>query len=315
MRELINKLYKGSSTAAKMVWNSPIDSEETLETKMAELIKESIYHCVSEANSNGRLASYPPSSQALTPSYATRFAAWEKSMRELSDDANAAMGTLMALFDPDCNVHRELTAWFEWTCLLSCLNDYNFRNAWSKFYARYQPNKQVNLDTISKKWENLTDGDHTFADFHGKYIKLIEETELIGQPPTIAKQFEMLRRNVKNPNLSHIVVNLSLPDSRKISLEGFFEDCNHFIQYNKEKDSGRKRKAEEVLGRTVKVSDDSSADMPLNAVCYRCGRPGHTSFYLYFCQTCSLRYSWRGCEGSSLRGGRGYGDQVCQGWR
>ena len=79
----------------------------------ATLIMESIYHCVSEANSTSRLATYPPSSQALTPSYATRFAAWEKSMRELSDDANAAMGTLMALFDPDCNAHRELTAWFE----------------------------------------------------------------------------------------------------------------------------------------------------------------------------------------------------------
>ena len=101
-----------SSTAAKLVWNSPIDSEETFETKMAELkatlIKESIYYCVSEVNSTCRLATYPPSSQALTPSYATRFDAWEKSMRELSDDANAAMGTLRALFDPDCNAHREL---------------------------------------------------------------------------------------------------------------------------------------------------------------------------------------------------------------
>ena len=68
-----------SSTAVKLVGNSPIDSEETFETKMAELkatlIKESIYHCVSEANSTSRLASYPPSSQASTPSYGTRFAA------------------------------------------------------------------------------------------------------------------------------------------------------------------------------------------------------------------------------------------------
>ena len=44
---------------------------------------------------------------------------------------------------------------------------------------------------------------------------------------------EALRRSVKNPKLSHIVVNLSFPDLRKISLEGFFEDCNHYIQYNK----------------------------------------------------------------------------------
>ena len=31
----------------------------------------------------------------------------------------------------------------------------------------------------------------------------------------------MLRRNVKNPHLTHIVVKLSLPESRKISLGGF----------------------------------------------------------------------------------------------
>ena len=93
-----------SSTAVNLVWNSLIDSEETFETKMvkANLIKEGINHFVKDANSTCSLASYPPSSQALTPSYATRFAAWEKSIRELSDGANAAMGTLMALFDPDC---------------------------------------------------------------------------------------------------------------------------------------------------------------------------------------------------------------------
>ena len=132
--------YSDSSTVVKFVWNSPIDSEETFETKMAELkaypIMESIYHCVSEANSTSRLASYPPSSQALAPSYATRFAAWEKSIRELRDDANAAMGTLVALFDPDCNAHRELAAWFEKDVTAAVPHardrgrkDYNFRNA------------------------------------------------------------------------------------------------------------------------------------------------------------------------------------------
>ena len=74
--------------------------------------------------------------------------------------------------------------------------------------------------------------------------------------------------------MSHIVVNLSLPESRKISLEGFFKDCNYYIQYNKDKDSGRKRRAEEVLGRTVKVVDRYAS----YAICYRCGRPGHLRF-------------------------------------
>ena len=140
------------------------------------LIKESIYHCVSESNSNDRLAARLRSADAQSPSYATRYAAWEKSMRELNDDANAAMGTLLALF----LVRGERYSMQHDRGRM----DYNFRNAWVKFYARYQPNKQVNLDTILKKWEALTDEDLSFSDFHGKYIKLIGEMELIGQPPT-----------------------------------------------------------------------------------------------------------------------------------
>ena len=71
--------------------------------------------------------------------------------------------------------------------------------------------------------------------------------ELIGQLPTEAKRYEMLRRNVKNPSLEQIVAKLSLSDARRISLDVFFEDCDYFIQYNKEKDSGRKRKLERCL--------------------------------------------------------------------
>ena len=76
------------------------------------------------------------------------------------------------------------------------------------------------MDTILKKWEPLTDEDISFADFHGQYLKLIKEMELIGQPPTEAKRYEMLRRYAKNPNLSHFVVELSLPDARRTSLDG-----------------------------------------------------------------------------------------------
>ena len=43
-------------------------------------------------------------------------------------------------------------------------------------------------------------------DFHGKYLKLIYEMELIGEPPIEAKRYEMLRRNVKNPYLQPFVL-------------------------------------------------------------------------------------------------------------
>ena len=219
-------------------------------------------------------------------------------MRELNDDANAAMGTLLALFYSDCNSHRELSSWFEEDVTAALpqhdrgRKDYNLCNAWLKFNARYQPNKQVNLDTILKKWEAFTDEDFSFADYHGKHMKLIDEMELIGQPPAEAKRYEMLRRNVKNPSLEHIVAKPSLPDARRISLDIFFEDCNYFIQYNKKKDSGRKRKAEEVLGRVVTMSKDSTSDLPPNTVCYRWGRPGHlnSNFNSKLNKVYSLRY-------------------------
>ena len=57
-------------------------------------------------------------------------------------------------------------------------------------------------------------------------MKLIKEMELIGQPPKEAKKYEMLRRSLKNPHLTQTVVKLGLLDSRKISLDGYLEDCN-----------------------------------------------------------------------------------------
>ena len=62
---------------------------------------------------------------------------------------------------------------------------------------------------------------------------------------------------------------------------------DYFIQYNKEKDSGRKRKAEEALGRVVTVPKDSTSDLPPNTVCYRCGRPGHLNFNFNLELACS----------------------------
>ena len=68
-----------SSTDVILVWNSPLDSEETFEVKMADLrttlIKDSIYYCVSETKSNDRLAARPRSADSQSPSYATRYAA------------------------------------------------------------------------------------------------------------------------------------------------------------------------------------------------------------------------------------------------
>ena len=97
--------------------------------------------------------------------------------------------------------------------------------------------------------------------------------DLFGQPPIEAKRYEMLRRNVKNPHLQPFVMNLSLPKGRRISLPQFFEDCTHYIQFNKEKDSNhhKKRKVEEIIGRVVTIAKDSADSSMPNAICYRCG--------------------------------------------
>ena len=133
----------------------------------------------------------------------------------------------MALFDPNCNAHRELAACYEEVVTANSPSfhkrrkDFNFRNAWSKFHALYRPNKEVNLDTILKRWEGLTDEEMSFAQFHGQYVKLIKEMEVISQPPTEAKRYEMLRRNVKNPHLEYLVLQLSLPEARRIKFDTF----------------------------------------------------------------------------------------------
>ena len=85
---------------------------------------------------------------------------------------------------------------------------------------------------------------------------------MIGHPPTEAKRYKMLRRNVKNPHLEYLVVQLSLPEARRIKLETFFEDCNYVTRYNKEWDSGHKRKAEEVFGRQVTIKGDVPDSVP-----------------------------------------------------
>ncbi len=271
----------------KLKWNSPLDAEDSFEAVMAELkttlIKESVFHCVSEADSLARLTVRPLRANAGSAPYATAMAAWEKSLKELNDDANKAIGTLMGLFDPECNAHRSLSDWYAENVTVGFSlskirrKDFNFRNAWNKFYAEYKPNKQVNLDTILKKWEALTDDEISFSEFTGKYTKLISEMAEIGQPPTEAKRYEMLRTNVKNPHLSHFVVALSLPDHRRIALDQFFEDCNYYLRLNKDKDSGRKRKAEVVLGRTVTATDSTRKGARV-IICWRCGQHGHLKF-------------------------------------
>ena len=91
--------------------------------------------------SNKRLAVRPPRAQEGAPSYAG-----EKSLKELNEYSNTAMGTLMALFYPECNAYRELAAWFK--------QDVSAKSPPShircKFHDLYRQNKDVNLDTILK---------------------------------------------------------------------------------------------------------------------------------------------------------------------
>ena len=127
-----------TSVSSKLHWNSPMDAEDTFETIMMELtttlIEKSVFHCTSKRESSGRLAARPSGAGVGTAPYVAQMAAYEKSLRELNDDCNKAIGTLTLLFDPECNAHRLLKMWYkeDVTAGMSAARqrrkDYNFRN-------------------------------------------------------------------------------------------------------------------------------------------------------------------------------------------
>ena len=89
----------------------------------------------------------------------------------------------------------------------------------------YRPNKQVNLQTLRRKFDALNDTDITFAEFVGQYRKLYKEMTDTGTPPTVEHCYEMLRRNVTNVNLRSVVIQLNLPEAKRISIDDFLENC------------------------------------------------------------------------------------------
>ena len=109
--------------------------------------------------------------------------------------------------------------------------------AQSQVHALYRPNKEVNLDTILKKWQALTDEEMSLAEFHGKYTKLIKEMKVIGQCTTEAKRYGMLRNNVKDPHLEY---QPSRPEPRRTSIDTFATISHAIIRLN--------RKVLEVVG-------------------------------------------------------------------
>jgi hypothetical protein len=294
-------------------WNSGIDSEEVFDTTMSgfrtTLIKESLLHLLTEADASRRLKAFPLrinlGSNVGRESYQKRVDLFESSLNTLNDEAMKAMGSLMAMFRPECNAHRSLNEWFseDVTSQLHIRDqgrrDFNFRHAWSRFYEEYEPNQEVNLDSITKKWEALTDENISFAQFHGKYQKYVKEMEKIGRPPTLAKMYEVLRSNVKNEHLTNLVQQLSLAEARRISIDDFFEDANMYTRLNKHLDSGPKRKAEVVLGKAASIGPQQKkmktggkyqgSKVPNRSpklTCWRCGRRGHRVLTLEGAKEC-----------------------------
>ena len=190
----------------------------------------------------------------------------------------------MDILAPDCNAYRLIATWMDEdvTSMLPIQDqnrvDVNFRHMWAKFCGIYEPNKEVNLDSILKKWEALTDEHMSFSEFHGKHVKYIQEMEAIGQPPTGARQLEVLRQNVKNSYLNFLRAQLCIGEGRRISIEDFFYDCNIYTRINREHDTGRKRTIESVVGfssiaqNVPKKSRVTGGSMS----CFRCGDPAHT---------------------------------------
>ncbi len=289
----------------KLIWNSAIDAEETFVAVMTEfesnLAEKSLLHLLSEEKSRARLVVWPAAvnlgNRRAVAARQKRLDLRKNSLSDLNDEASEAIGMMYKLFTPECNARRSLKNWFNEDQDLNLAVadkgrlDFNFRHAWKSFHDAYQPNKEVNLSTIEKKLEALTDEDISFAEFQGTFNKYVSEMRDIGRPPTVDKQYELLRNNVKNPNLLVEVHQLSLPEDERISIEKFFTRCEMYTRLNKEKDSGRKRPVEIVQGRVVtllppekkpkydtKSSGGGGNVNPMaNEECWRCGRKGHRS--------------------------------------
>ena len=296
------------STDVKLTWNSAINAEESFVTVMTDfessLAEKSLLHLLSEDRSRARLVVRPAAvnlaDRRAVAARQKRMDLREKSVKDLNDEASEAIGMLYKLFNPECNARRSLKNWFneDQDANLAVADkgrmDFNFRHAWKNFHDSYQPNKEVNLSTIEKKLEALTDEDISFAEFQGTFQKYVAEMAEIGRPPTVDKQYELLRNNVRNPNLIVEVHQLSLPEEERISINKFFTRCEMYTRLNKEKDSGKKRPMETVHGRAVTVQppgkrqkNDAKASggagggwntKPMaDQECWRCGRFGHKS--------------------------------------
>ena len=273
-------------------WNSPLDAAEHFETVMLSLqtsmLKDDLYYTLSEVSVTNRLTDFPHRPDGVNITEAAYLAAkknWHTSLLKTNSDTNKAQGSFLALFHPECNAHRSLLLWFEEDVTSARRprerkrTDYNLRNMRDKFYAEYRPDKEVNLTAIKKKWEALSDQNMSFSEFMGEWIKGVADMERIGQKPTEARQYEVLRLNVRNPNLRNIKEGLSYPEDKRMKIDDFFQVCNTYLQLNPDEDSiDHKRKAEDevdpVVAKAAKVGDES-AKPKQGGRCYRCGNPGH----------------------------------------
>lgn len=276
-----------TSTTILNKWNSSVNAEDTFDVVFAQLkskmILEGVYHCCDETECDDRISPRPPLDQQNRASYTSRLSLHTKSVLKLAEQSNKAMGLLMNIFDPDCNCHRELTEWFQADLpflddVMRRRKDFNFRNAWENWIENYRPNKEVNLQSLKKKFDGLTDEDLPFAEFAGQYQKLYKDMADIGHPPTVEHCYEMLRNNVKNINLRPMVIQLNLPEARRMPIDEFLENCLYIVRNSKHYDSGRKRKADEnIVGRTVTVTKPRR-ESPVDGICFRCGEAGHWKF-------------------------------------
>ena len=233
------------------------------------LMKNSLHHVFSEAQSSKRLVSFPvhaAANRAAQESCDKKYSLWEKSLKSLNDETNKAMVLLMDILAPDCNAYRLIATWMDEdvTSMLPIQDqnrvDINFRHLWAKFCGIYEPNKEVNLDSILKKWEALTDEHMSFSES--------TSIQAIGQPPTEARQLEVLRLNVKNLNLNFQRAQLCIGEGRRISIE--------------------ERTIESVVGfSSIAQNVPKKSRVTGGSIsCFRCGDPAHTLRIATKCTLC-----------------------------
>ena len=104
----MDTISSSSHLFVKLVWNSAVGSEDSLDVQMAlyktSLVKNFLRNVFSEAQSCQSFAQ---------ESYDKKYSQWKNSLKSSNDETNKTKGSLKRILAPDCNAYRLRAIWMD----------------------------------------------------------------------------------------------------------------------------------------------------------------------------------------------------------